>query len=205
MAMQVVAGGIEALGELKAKLALALLRHTDVVPADKAFYLAGMACNAAGWENTGFVCLNRYLDLVEAIEEGSLDALDNADFKDTDVPFEIPLPDEHYLPEQKRAEVKEWLLAVCMDKKIEQTLDRDERGVYIGSLRDPKTGRTSEACAVSGFPVLTSVAYGSKVGNKPDWNKFIMASKSSHSDSMKDVLRFLKQWAAAADEPAYAF
>ncbi len=50
-----------------------------------------------GWENTGFVCLNRYLDLVEAIEEGSLNALDNADFEDTDIPIEIPLPDEHYL------------------------------------------------------------------------------------------------------------
>lgn len=53
---------------------------------------------AVGWENTGFVCLNRYLDLVEAIEEGSLNALDNMDFQDTDIPFEIPLPEEHYLP-----------------------------------------------------------------------------------------------------------
>ena len=45
LALQVVANGNEALKELAAKLSLALLRHTDIVPADKAFYLAGMACN----------------------------------------------------------------------------------------------------------------------------------------------------------------
>ncbi len=157
MGLQIVANANEGMKELAAKLSLALLRHTDIVPADKAFYLAGMACNVSfpspllcivyltvlpirqsiGWENTGFVCLNRYLDLVEAIEEGSLSALDNVDFEDTDIPVEIPLPDEHYLPvcfwfrnlfficlqlvcaqEQKRNEVKEWILAVCMDKKV---------------------------------------------------------------------------------------
>lgn len=51
-----------------------------------------------GLQNMGFVFLNRYLDLVEAIEEGSLHALDNSDFIDTDIPFEIPLPEEHFLP-----------------------------------------------------------------------------------------------------------
>lgn len=36
-----------------------------------------------------FVFLNRYLDLAEAIEEGSLYGLDNTDFADTDVPYEV--------------------------------------------------------------------------------------------------------------------
>ena len=57
----------------------------------------------------------RYLDLYEAIEERSLNLLDNSDFADTDLPFEvsfffsyqlivsnlllyqIPLPDQPYL------------------------------------------------------------------------------------------------------------
>jgi len=30
---------------------------------------------------------------VQAIEEQSLDMLDNSDFQDTDVPFEVPLPE----------------------------------------------------------------------------------------------------------------
>ena len=64
---------------------------------DKAFYEAGTACKKTGWENMAFVFLNRYLDLYEAIEERSLDLLDNTDFVDTDIPFEIPLPDKPYL------------------------------------------------------------------------------------------------------------
>jgi hypothetical protein len=36
-----------------------------------------------------FVFLNRYLDLSEAIEEGSLNGLDNTDFVGTDIPFEV--------------------------------------------------------------------------------------------------------------------
>jgi len=36
--------------------------------------------------------------LLQAIEEGSLDMLDNSDFQDTDIPFEIPLPEKPHLP-----------------------------------------------------------------------------------------------------------
>lgn len=50
-----------------------------------------------GWSSMAFVFLNRYLDLVEAIEEGSLDMLDNSDFQETDIPAEVPLPEKAYL------------------------------------------------------------------------------------------------------------
>jgi hypothetical protein len=63
----------------------------------QAFYEAGMACRALSWENMAFVFLNRFLDLCEAIEERSLDLLDNTDFVHTDIPFEIPLPETPYL------------------------------------------------------------------------------------------------------------
>ena len=39
-----------------------------------------------------------YLVLLwQAIEEGTLDMLDNSDFQDTDIPFEIPLPEKPHL------------------------------------------------------------------------------------------------------------
>jgi intraflagellar transport protein 172 len=41
------------------KLAFALLKYLVDIPADKAFYDAGMACKAAGKLNMAFVCLNR--------------------------------------------------------------------------------------------------------------------------------------------------
>ncbi len=34
---------------------------------------------------------------LQAIEEGSLDMIDNSDFQDTDIPFEIPLPEKPHL------------------------------------------------------------------------------------------------------------
>ena len=67
-----------------------------------------------------FVFLNRFLDLCEAIEEGSLDMLDNTDFTDTDVPFEVPLPEKTNISESEREAVKEWVLAVSMDQRVEQ-------------------------------------------------------------------------------------
>ena len=39
-----------------------------------------------------YVLFFRYLDLYEAIEERSLDLLDNSDFADTDIPFEVRFP-----------------------------------------------------------------------------------------------------------------
>ena len=45
----------------------------------------------AGWDNMAFVFLNRYLDLYDAIEEGSLDMLDHSDFAETDIPYEVNL------------------------------------------------------------------------------------------------------------------
>ena len=53
---------------------VSLLRFCDVIPPDKAFYLAGMACrNNKEYESMAFVLLNHYLDISEAIEEGKDD------------------------------------------------------------------------------------------------------------------------------------
>lgn len=76
---------------IAAKLSVSLLRHTELVPADKAFYEAGLACRvsptslaafkhscceplshtflstwqAVGWENMAFIFLNHFLDLCD--------------------------------------------------------------------------------------------------------------------------------------------
>ncbi len=43
-----------------AKLSVSLLRHSDVIPADKAFYEAGAAARDVGWNNMAFVLFNRW-------------------------------------------------------------------------------------------------------------------------------------------------
>ena len=58
------------LEQLVAKLSTSILRHTEYVPADKAFYESGVHCKAVGWENMAFVFFNRFLDLSEVSFEG---------------------------------------------------------------------------------------------------------------------------------------
>jgi hypothetical protein len=75
---------------------------------------------AVGQESEAFVFLNHYLDLCEAIEEGNVDLLDYSDFNNTDFPVEIPLPATLHVSSQEHEEVKEWVLAISMDQKVDQ-------------------------------------------------------------------------------------
>ncbi|XP_063612068.1 intraflagellar transport protein 172 homolog [Penaeus indicus] len=194
------------LDKLVAKVAVSLVRYTDVLPADKAFYEAGMSCKNVGWENMAFVFLNRFLDLCEAIEEGSLDSLDHTDFLDTDIPYEIPLPESLTVPEPLREEAKEWVLAVSMDQRVEQILPTDERGVYEASLIGADNSRFP-ACVISGYPVIRNrldLKRG-QAANKEDWNKLIMATKMSSSPECQDVLKFITAWCGGLPGMGYNF
>ena len=66
------------LHELASKCAVTLLRHSvvqlnndkklfNLVPPDKAFYVAGSLCRGANHERLAFVFLNRYIDYIEVI------------------------------------------------------------------------------------------------------------------------------------------
>ena len=68
-------------------------------------HAAGAANRDAGRLNMAFVFLNRYLDLTEAMEEADGSAIENADFVQTDIPFDFHLPEKHYLSEARREEV----------------------------------------------------------------------------------------------------
>ncbi|XP_062822761.1 intraflagellar transport protein 172 homolog isoform X1 [Anolis carolinensis] len=220
------AQSIKQLDTMAAKLSVSLLRHTDIIPVDKAFYEAGMAAKAVGWENMAFIFLNRFLDLTDAIEEGSLDALDHADFQNTDIPFEVPLPAKQHVSEEHREEVRDWVLTVSMDQRLEQVLPQDERGTYEASLLAPSTGVRSLPCLVTGTAVPSSLLHPSllplapgypvlrnkvvfkspgKEANKESWNKFLMAVKMSHSPPCQDVLRFVGQWCGGLPSSSFSF
>ena len=187
---------------------ISLLRHTDIIPADKAFYEAGIACKNMNWENMAFVFLNRYLDLYEAIEERSLDNLDNTDFADTDIPFEIPLPEEPFLDQRQHEEVKERVLAVSMDQRVEQQLPIDERMTYEASLIAAGSHTMSQACVVTGYPVLNSRIEFARgmMANKEDWNKLVMAAKMVSDPNIQDVLKFISNWCGLGGTgPNYSF
>uniref|UniRef100_A0A8C2A3G2 Intraflagellar transport protein 172 homolog n=1 Tax=Cyprinus carpio TaxID=7962 RepID=A0A8C2A3G2_CYPCA len=190
------------------KLSISLLRHTELIPADKAFYEAGLAAKAVDWENMAFIFLNRFLDLADGIDEGTLDALDHTDFQDTDIPFEVPVPSKLHVTVEKREEIREWVLTVSMDQRVEQVLPKDERGTYEASLVALGTGIRSLPCVITGYPVLHNKIEFKRPGmaaNKDDWNKFLMATKTTHSPECQDVLKFITQWCGGLPSAGYSF
>ncbi|XP_043460196.1 intraflagellar transport protein 172 homolog [Prionailurus bengalensis] len=202
------AQSVKQLETVAAQLSVSLLRHTQLLPADKAFYEAGIATKAVGWENMAFIFLNRFLDLTDAIEEGTLDALDHCDFQDTDIPFEVPLPAKQHVPEAQREEVRDWVLTVSMDQRLEQVLPRDERGAYEASLVAASTGVRALPCLITGYPILRNkieFKRPGKAANKDNWNKFLMAIKTSHSPVCQDVLKFISQWCGGLPSTSFSF
>ncbi len=137
--------------------------------------------------------------------------LDNTDFTETDIPLEVPLPEAPHLPASRHEEVKEWVLAVSMDQKVEQRLPLDERMTYEASLTAAKTGTSSQPCIVTGYPVLGGAggmiefARG-MVANKEDWNKFIMTAKMVSDPEIQDVMKFVGNWCGLGGAaPSFSF
>ncbi|KAJ8945935.1 hypothetical protein NQ318_016763 [Aromia moschata] len=141
---------VPSLKSIGVKISTALLRYTDVIPADKAFYEAGKDMKEEGRLSEAFVFLNHYLDLCEAIEEGEGQLVDHSDLVQTDFPSNIPLPTRLYLSEDPKEHdnIREWVLAVSMDQKIDQTLPLDDRQLFESSLQHGET-----PCLVTGYPV----------------------------------------------------
>uniref|UniRef100_A0A1A8U1D0 Intraflagellar transport protein 172 homolog n=1 Tax=Nothobranchius furzeri TaxID=105023 RepID=A0A1A8U1D0_NOTFU len=200
--------GVEQLMSISAKLSVSLLRHTDLIPADKAFYEAGLACRAVGWKNMAFIFLNHFLDLCDAVDDGTLDTLDHSDFLDTDIPLEVPVPTKLCVFGTQREQIRDWVLMVSMDQRLAQVLPQDERNAYEASLVAPTTGVRSLPCVLTGYPVLGGkIEFSStgKAANKEDWNKFLIATKTTHSPECQDVLKFLEQWCGSLPASSYSF
>lgn len=113
---------VQSLQPVAVRISIALLRHTDLIPVDKGFYEAGMDLRNAGREAEAFVMLNHYLDVCEAIEEGSGNLVDHSDLACTDFPSSVPLPEDIHLKNDPdiHEEVREWVLAVSMDQQVDQ-------------------------------------------------------------------------------------
>jgi len=165
--------------ELAVKAAVSLLRYHSVVPIDKALYAAGVAARNQGYTNLAFVLLNRYIDIVEAIDDG-IDAVDSSD---SDVaessltsPFQMPRS-HSIVDEQDREEVRNWVLSACMDTDIEQQLPPAHAatgtiyaGLYVYEVPH---------CIVTGYPVQPweAITVHAKVANKIDYNQYVRVTK----------------------------
>jgi len=148
------------MAELEQKLATALVRYCDILPADMVFYEAGQACKAVNKLNQAFVFTNRFLDICDAMEEAdSSSMIDNADYEATDIPFDFNIPDKRaYLNESEREAVREWVLTLSMDQKVEPVVStvkcyKCSMPIYEANLSCPKCNTKFKTCCVTGFPV----------------------------------------------------
>ncbi|KAJ7524274.1 hypothetical protein O6H91_18G084600 [Diphasiastrum complanatum] len=172
----------QGLQEIVAKLFISLLRYCRIVPSDKAFYEAGIACKQLGWQGMAFVYLNCYLDIAEAIDSpdhGTL--LDVSGLEMSDIPQNIPVPEQHFISEESREEVRDWIIQLSLDQQVEPTLpsrscERCGKAVDAASIICFSCKYQNEACCVTGYPVLPHKRVTCKLcdmpANKKDWNSF---------------------------------
>jgi len=147
------------MAEVEQKICVSLLRYCDILPADRVFYEAGMACKAAGKLNQAFVLCNRFLDICDAMEESDSSMMENTDFEGTDVPFEFNLQEKPFVPENDREEVRDWVLQLSMDKQVEPVLPtracvKCNTKNYDASLVCSGCNTKFKPCVVTGYPVM---------------------------------------------------
>lgn len=172
--------------ELHLKLTISLLRYTDIIRADKAFYEAGITCRDSNRFEMAFVFLNHFLDLLDAIEEKNFN-VDHSDFANTDIPYEVPLPLKTTYDKSIVEEIKGWVLQASMDIEISQSLPLDpmrEGEVYEASLVNENKSKCLP-CLVTGYPVtakfkMIEFEKDKYVANKDDWNKLLMIAKVNY-------------------------
>ena len=180
------------LAELAARVSVGMLRFAGTyIPADRAFYEAGAACKGVGWKSMALVLLNRFIDICDAMEEGARDlsGLDNADFAGAGVPSpaEMAMPAAPFVAERAKEEVKEWVLTVSMDRKVEQTLSKRpcfacSTPIFEAALGCPSCKAGFPSCVITGYPIpssqlATCAGCGSKA-LKSAWNAVVGKTKA---------------------------
>lgn len=203
--------------DLLSKVTTSLLRYTDVIRVDKAFYEAGAIAKETNKLDAAFVFWNHFLDLTEAIEESDMN-VDHADFDGTDIPAEVPLPQFPFYRDASLVDqVKSWILEVSMEsssrltRRLPSCPYRDD-DVYEASLTHAPHHHSSPPllpCIVTGYPVIKhkmmELQTARYAANKDDWNKLLMLTKMSGSEDLKDVLLFIGRLCGNASVARFSF
>uniref|UniRef100_A0A0K0EBD8 Intraflagellar transport protein 172 homolog n=1 Tax=Strongyloides stercoralis TaxID=6248 RepID=A0A0K0EBD8_STRER len=184
--------------EIKLKIKISLLRYIDLLPADKVFYEAGIACKNFDekYENMAFTFLNMYLDVIDAIEDNDPSIVDNSIFVSTDIPTQYPLPEKVFISQDEHEEIKEWVLSVSVDTKVDKELLLDSRGLFEGCITSPTLVKY-DMCIISGYPILNNpkILTSTMKANSKYWDTFTTISKTNSTDELQDIQIFLSKWA----------
>ena len=136
-------------------------------------------------QNDAFVLLNAFLDVIEAMEDGSAAGLDLSDLADCGifVGFEVPPRDAAYIGHAAVERIKGWVLEAAMRQDIGQTLTMRScancgMDAFAGQLSCGQCWAAAEACAVTGWPIpageKVNVKGAFKVSaNREHYNTFV--------------------------------
>lgn len=88
---------------------------------------------------------------------------------------------------------------MSMDQKLDQSLPKDERGIYVACLRSSATGVSALPCVVTGYPVLRdgisfSAENGKHSANIEDWKSLTYAANVNRNNECSDVFDFIRKW-----------
>ncbi|EPT27822.1 intraflagellar transport protein 172, putative [Toxoplasma gondii ME49] len=177
----------EGLSQTAARTAVALLRYAKEIRSDEAFYRAGQLCKKAGWTGMAFFFWNRFLDIADAIDDGSK-SLPSADFEISDIPSpeDLCVPGSHCMPSAEVEETRECVLAWSVDRSVSPALNKRSCRAcgfsrYEATLSCPKCLETDEQCVVTGYPVERDSAVKCSschsAANRTDWHAFIRLTK----------------------------
>lgn len=166
-----------------ARTSESLLRYTSHLPVDREFYLTGYECKQAENVGSAFLYLNRFLDILDAVEDENMN-IEAGEFEETDIPQpqDIEIPEKLFLQEDRIEEVRELVLGWSVSPTISQTLPRvpcDNCGkqMYSGALRCHHCSFRYVPCAVTGQPVMksqrVSCSHCSISANRDDWGHYV--------------------------------
>lgn len=177
--------------KLYSKLCVSLLRYTNDVAVDSAFYDAGVSCRDNNQLGMAFVFFNRFTDVCDMIDNANADS-DNIDFAGTDIPVSpdlVPLPTSQVFSTETREEIREWVVdqAISNHDSNSQSLTtiscencnkpRFECNLVCHSCKSEST-----ACIVTGYPVLKQTKVNCKsckmAANRDDWNTYVVKQKT---------------------------
>ncbi|XP_053606177.1 intraflagellar transport protein 172 homolog [Plodia interpunctella] len=182
--------------QIAPKAARALPRYTDIIVADIAFYVCGMAVRAEGSSGSreAFVMLNRCLDLVEAADDDSAHLLDYTDFECTDWARSPLLLERGGVRGAALDDAREWVLAVSMEQAVEQTLPVDGRGLYAATVPADEP-----CCVLTGYPLgsrLVTFTNG-RCANREWWSRASNAARGGGAAAA--LLQHVTRWCGPGD------
>ena len=102
--------------------------------------------------------------------------------------YQFLIPNRHFVPEPIREEIRDWVLALSMDRQITQTLPTRVCGgcgknTWTGTLVCHLCSNASDACCVTGWPVevsekITHEALNAHtvIANRTEWNVWVSAT-----------------------------